>query len=130
MTDDDLLEDRTLYPTDAESGPQRAGDSDHRPLAINMLFAKDSCRDLIDYFMTGDVDERGENQSQIAENSGVSRNSVGRNINTLVDFGLVEEKGDGAIRRYSPREDADVFELILVCNNALAEEYKSNVEGN
>lgn len=124
MPDKDLIGDRTLYPSEEESGPQRTGDGDNdRPLAINELFSSKSRRGLIDYFMTGDIAEGGENQSQIAEKSNVSRNSVGRHINTLVDFGLVEEKGDGAIRKYAPKEESDAYQLIVQCNELLAHEW-------
>lgn len=124
MVDEDLIGDRTLYPTEEGSGPEQMNSDDDRPLPVNELFASKSRRGLIDYFLTGNVDERGENQSQIAEDSGVSRNSVGRHINVLVEFGLVEEMGEGAIRKYAPNEDSEALHMIRALNNALYEAYE------
>lgn len=107
------------WPRESASSDTATDDLEGRPFMMGELFNPESRLDLIEYFLSDSVNPEGENQSRIAEKSGVSRNSVGRHINTLVEFGVVDEKGDGAIRKYAPRTDSRAYKLIVSLNRAL-----------
>lgn len=92
--------------------------------AIEELFGTPKRWELLDYFLTYPVDPDGENKSEIAEGARMHRNSVGRHIDVLVDVGLVEEKGDGQIKRYAPRRDTEVYQRLVELNNVLYREHE------
>ena len=127
--DEELLEDRNVYRSDSENRPSKRDESE--PLAIVECFETRSRRGLIDYFLTAEIPDRGQNLSQIATDSTVSRNTVGRHVKALCDFDVLTEHGDGdgRIKRYSVHQGSDNPDLIRDVNEALAEQWVQNVDG-
>lgn len=93
---------------------------------LSTLLRTKARQKLVHYFLTTPVDPDGENQSVISEGSGASRNSVGRHIDVLVGFGLVEEMGDGPIKRYAPNRDSDAYRVLKEANEVLSRIQEDN----
>lgn len=127
--DEDLLKDREVYRSDSENRPSKRDET--KPLAVVECFETRSRRRLIDYFLTADVPKRGQNYSQIADDSTVSRNAVGRHVDILCDFDVLTEHGDedGRIKRYSVHETSKNPNLIMDVNEALAEQWSHGMDG-
>jgi len=127
--DDDLLDDREVYRDDSESRPSKRDET--KPLAVVECFETRSRRRLIDYFLTADIPERGQNYSQIASDSKVSRNAVGRHVDLLCEFGILTEHGDGdgRINRYSVEESSSNPQLIVDVNEKLAARWSHEMDG-
>jgi DNA-binding transcriptional ArsR family regulator len=127
--DDDLLDDREVYRSDSEGRPSKRDET--KPLAVVECFETRSRRRLIDYFLTADIPDRGQNYSQIASDSTVSRNAVGKHVDILCDFDILTEHGDedGRIKRYSVDESSRNPELILDVNEKLAARWSHEMDG-
>jgi hypothetical protein len=103
---------------------------DNNKTELHKLFSSKTTRILTDYFCSIAPDWNPEEdkpmyKSEIAENTGLSAHSVGDHIDTLVEFGVVENvDGENARSpRYQPQlesqtEHPPVYELILEINNA------------
>jgi len=128
MIDKDLVHDRTVVVTDGLRTVDAKHDPDENlPLALIECFGEPTRRDAIDYFCTSDVPERGQNLSQIAESGGMSRNSLPSQVDTLCQFGLLNEHGDGPIQRYTLNDNAPFIQLISECNELLADAWERNI---
>lgn len=127
--DGDLLDDREVYRSNAEDRPSKRDET--QPLAVVECFETRSRRRLIDYFLTAEIPERGQNLSQIADDSTVSRNAVGKHVDVLCTFDVLHERGDkdGRIKRYTVHHGSKNPELILDINEKLAARWSHEMDG-
>ena len=59
------------------------------------------------------------NQTELAENAGVSRQSVSRYLDLLVDVGIVEPVGETSRKRYRFNPDNSVSEALIRLDGAM-----------
>lgn len=105
-------------------GPaQRQGrKASQSPLAA--LFASDSRQLLVEWAC--DVYARGDddfyNKSEISEMTGLSRQSVFEHVDTLVDFGVLEQTGENR-KRYRPNDETAICAMLMDVNGILYDYY-------
>lgn len=131
--DDELLDGRKLRET-APSGPTEIDDdiipNVERSLPLSLLTATKNQRDLLDYFLSNELPDRGLSKKRVAEECGISANGVRRHIDVFVDFGLVEitTSADTKFKRYTTT-DNEVYDVLIEANNVLAAHYVKNNDG-
>lgn len=62
---------------------------------------------------------RGFNQTELAEQAGVSRQSVRRHLDLLVSTGIVAEVEDSSPQRYRFNPESDVSKAIIELDGAM-----------
>jgi DNA-binding transcriptional ArsR family regulator len=126
----DLPEDYDLLYDDEEtpdSGSEDGIEFEVREqLMITAFFETKVLRNIIDYFLTSNIPEQGQNLSQIVEGVDVTRNSVSSQIDVLLQFNFLAEHGEGRIKRYMLNSDIEYTSIIVECNNKLGEVWEKN----
>lgn len=70
-------------------------------------------------------DETFYNKSELSEKTGLSRQTIYDNVDTLVDFGILETEGE-ARKRYRPNTETEFCGYIIQLNNALLAFYNEH----
>jgi hypothetical protein len=99
---------------------------ENEPSALTVLTQSRNHSELLDYFLSADMPERGLNKTDISEQSGVSTNGIRRHIDIFLDFGIIRETTptDVHINRYTNDTESELFHRLKNANNALAVEYR------
>ena len=92
---------------------------DHEDIPLRWLFAKDGRGGLVEHAIEAVV--RDElvylNQSVLGEKAGVSRHSVYRHIDDLVELGIyTDHGGNGTTRRFKPNKNSQVLRALYTAN--------------
>ena len=94
-------------------------DWDHEEIPLRWLFGKDGRGGLVEYAIKAVV--RDElvylNQSVLGEKAGVSRHSVHRHIEDLVEMNIYKQYGgNGTTRRFKPNKNSQVLRALYTAN--------------
>ena len=91
---------------------------------VQWLFEKEGRGKLASYAVKAlsEDDAVYLNQSDLGREADVSRHSVHRHIQTLVDLNVYEVR-DGKIRRYRPNKDSRIVRAIATLNNEIASQH-------
>jgi|GEM_PF-6947935 len=94
---------------------------DEQPLPLNLLTQTKNHRDLLYYFLSTDIPDRGYNKTTIAEESGVSANGIRRHIDVFLSSGIVKEttSPDARITRYTNNPESELHTELVNVNNIL-----------
>lgn len=92
---------------------------------LRWLFKKEGRGKLVEY--AAEMISRGEpiyrNKSELAEQADVSRHSVIRHIESLIELGIYEEL-DGSATRYRPNSNSYVLRVVRAANSEIAEKVR------
>lgn len=97
---------------------------DH-PSALHYLFKSEGRQILVDYFLDvateWEEDDEPLTKADIIDATGLDRRSIGKHIDVLIEFGLVEttDNEDSRWDRYYPNVDSDVLWAMHNLNNEL-----------
>lgn len=93
--------------------------------AMMYLIGTEARRNLVDWFCTSAESGVEYNKSMISEETDISRQAIVEHIDTLVRFGIIEEKGDTRTR-YLKNDENRVCEEISELDSLLLRRYREN----
>ncbi len=119
---DDTASDEMFRPLTDDEVEEREQEQGWRgdTMPARWLFEDEARGKLVEYAVTATLDNDlvFRNKSELAEEAGVSRHSVHRHMDDLVDIGIYEERGEG-IARYRPDEESRILAAINHVNEAI-----------
>jgi hypothetical protein len=127
MTDDLIPDDEELSHREDTREPEYVDAEVESMLHLSYLFDSSVRVDLIDWFLT-DAPEQAISKSEIARKcDDVSRNSVAKHIDLLVEYGVVATEGEKRLR-YKPAIDSPIYRLLRDINIALEDAYQGRLD--
>jgi len=109
----------------SKRGDIKMDDFEDASLPLTALTQSKNHRELLDYFLSANIPDKGYNKTDISEESGVSANGIRRHIDVFLEFGIVKEttSDDARITRYTNDPESEIHRTLRIANNMLKEQY-------
>jgi hypothetical protein len=109
----------TAVASDLTHHLEEEAESEQQPLLE--LVETENRRDLLEYFMSESIPDRGYNKADLSEASGVTSGGIRRHIDPFLEADIIRRttSKDAHIKRYTTNDDSDVLRALRIANNIL-----------